>query len=280
MGFKMDRHEKNWRGEGAYLRAKGLVHLQNVGDVPGKPAEDFSPGEWTGWNWGYADQIESIRPVGEKSLAFKFVGYTEEKRFNRDRLIAIADSTWRKWKNPQKRNPSMDELADQTFEHFHGKPSEHITTDVIDWPPPNELEDEYGPFMPIPTDLALLGELMAICYEDPETLDDMVIDFVRPRPFLLSDYLMKSEGDESLYISGGGYSEGRNETCILGPILYVEYRTMKSFDDFEPTIYKHRFGEEFPILAQNKKGTQLYILRGESEFYLDRKSQVSAGICG
>ncbi len=53
-----------------------------------------------------------------------------------------------------RKNPSVEELADQTFEHFHGKPSEKITTDVIDWPPPASLDAEYGPFLPIPTDLA------------------------------------------------------------------------------------------------------------------------------
>lgn len=175
-------------------------------------------------------------------------------------------------------NPSQSELANQGFEHFHGKPSTKITLDDIDWPPPGKLEEQIGPFPYLPKDVALLGELLAVMYEDEESLDDEIIEFSNPLPFLVTDYA--PEGKECLLITGGEYKVEIWDDFICGPLRWVEYQTVKSFDDFEPTSYKHWFLEPVPILAHNHDGTQLYILRGDSEFRIDRSRPTSLGIDG
>jgi hypothetical protein len=48
----------------------------------------------------------------------------------------------------------------------------------------------------------------------------------------------------------------------------------------KPTEYVHEFNDPHPIVAVNHNGKQLYILRGESNFSIDRSEPVSAGIKG
>lgn len=179
-----------------------------------------------------------------------------------------------------RKNPSQAEIADKSFEKFHGKPSVRITTDVIDWPPPDELEDEFGPFPPLPEDVALLGNLISLAYEDEETLEDEVCKFSKPYPLLCSDYLLEEMGEEQLLIVGGDYQIHKISDLICGLLIYLEYETKKSFDDLQLVVYKHRFNYPAPVVAQNKEGDQFYIFRGDSEFFIDREGEVSAGIDG
>jgi hypothetical protein len=178
----------------------------------------------------------------------------------------------------RRRNPSQAERAKQGFEHFHGTESTKVTLDDVDWPPPAELEEKFGPFQQLPEDVALLGELVAVMYEDDDTLDDEVIEFSDPLPFLVTDYAKR--GRECLYITGGEYEVDTWDDFICGPLRWICYLTAKSFDDMQPTEYKHWFTEPTPILAHNYNGTQLYILRGESRFRIDRTNPTSLGIDG
>lgn len=177
-----------------------------------------------------------------------------------------------------KRNHSQSEIADLGYEHFHGTPSLKLFEDDLDWPPPESIEEQFGPFPELPKDLACLGELTAVMYEDEETLEDEVIELSRFYPFLATDYA--KEGRESLYIVGGEYEVEVWEDFICGPLRWVTYLTVKSFEDFEPTEFKHWFNEPCPILAHNHDGTQLYILRGETGFKIDRSRPTSLGIDG
>ena len=177
-----------------------------------------------------------------------------------------------------KENPSKE--AAEGYEHFHGLESQQVISDEIDWPPAKELEEEFGPFEEIPKDLSALGECIALMYEDKDTLEDETIEFNSPYPLLVSDYSEYDEGDENLYLVGGNYRVHKKKDLICGPLIWIEYRTIKSFDDGKPTVYKHRFDEPGPTLAQNKHGDQLYLLRADSEFFIDRSSPVSLGISG
>ena len=184
------------------------------------------------------------------------------------------------------RSPKGDreeELAAEGYEHFHGKESEQVLSDDIDWPPPPELTKELGVTLdPLPRHLTALGELTRIEYEDMDSLEDEMIYFedFKTLPILASDYKSTREGKETLFIVGGDYEVEPYDSLICGPLIWLEYQTVKSFDDFQPTLYKHRFHEPFPMLASNRDGTQLYIFRHESKFSIDRSTPVSGGIDG
>lgn len=234
------------------------------------------------------DEMKSIR-VGRKTVplekasigqlqiaalkAFPSSPYQKEIRAEIDKRHARGERQWVP-------NPSQSELADIGYEQFHGKPSMKITTDDLDWPPPEELEDQFGPFGELPGDLACLGELLAVMYEDERSLEDEVVEFSRPYPFLATDW--KRQGKETLYIVGGDYEVEVWDDFICGPLIWVLYSTIKSFEDFEPTDFKHRFveGPSLPTLAHNYDGNQLYIFRGDSNFSIDRSRPTSLGIDG
>ena len=190
-----------------------------------------------------------------------------------------------------KRNPTREEqLAVEGFEKFHGKESERILTDSIDWPPDESLWDR-DDFMPdrLPKWVSGLGELLAISYIDERTLAHETITFKKPYPILASNFQMTRFQEETLFVVGGKYRVESEENLICGEIPWIEYLSVKSFDDFKPTPYIHEFSfdEEGaglpwprPILAQNKAANQIYILRGDSEFGIDRIGRVSGGISG
>ena len=184
-----------------------------------------------------------------------------------------------------KRNPMSreEELAVEGREYFTGGKSERVTTDRLQWPPPQELLDHFD-VSRLPKWVSALGELLAISYEkegsDGELYEEEVLEFKKPYPLLCSDFAMTDEGYESLYIVGGDYKAHAEEDLICGNIIWVEYVSVKSFDDFKPVNYKHRFDSPWPLLAQSKDRRQLYVLRDESEFYIERSGNVSAGIAG
>jgi hypothetical protein len=184
--------------------------------------------------------------------------------------------------NGAEANPKLEE-AMKGYSHFHGSAPDKISTDSYDWPPPLELEDEFGPFDPqAPIDLIGLGELLGLGYEpvDSEPLEREVIKFKRPYPLLASDYINYEEGEEELFVVGGHYKEKPEEDYVCGNLRWVTYLTVKSFDDMKPIEYTHEFNEPYPQLCTNKKGTQYYIFRGDSEFSIGRGHPVSAGIEG
>ena len=60
----------------------------------------------------------------------------------------------------------------------------------------------------------------------------------------------------------------------------MDYEAVKSFEDFRPVRFQHRFNDPWPILAQNEDGDQLYVIRDQSRFSIARQGNVSAGIAG
>ncbi len=186
----------------------------------------------------------------------------------------------------KRRNPTREEdLAVEGYAKFHGKESEKVVTDRIQWPPPDELEWEYGPFSKLPKWVSALGELLWFSYEkeDPETgelAEEEVYEFKKPYPLLCSDFQSKCEGEESLFVVGGNYKLDYEEGLICGNLIRISYLSVKSFDDFTPTEYVHRLDADWPIAAQSKDRRQLYIFRANSEFSIERQGNVSAGIAG
>jgi len=178
-----------------------------------------------------------------------------------------------------------EERAAEGYELFHGKESEKVILDEFDFPPPQELIVQFGNFLPrLPKWVSALGELKALSYEKEDEelglLPEEIQKFKRPYPLLCSDFRGKCEGDETLYIVGGDYVADEEPDLICGNLIFVTYSTVKSFDDFQPVEYTHRFNEPWPILAQNEDGTQLYVIRDQSEFSIDRSGSVSGGIRG
>lgn len=185
----------------------------------------------------------------------------------------------------KRRNPTREEeLAAKGYEKFHGKESEKVVTDRIQWPPPEELEYDFGPFPRLPQWVSALGELLWLSYEKEldsgEVLEEEIIEFKKPFPLLCSDFMRHGEGDESLYVVGGDYKADFEEDLICGNLIRIAYLTVKSFEDFQPVEFVHRFDSPWPMVAQSKDRKQIYIFRDESEFYIERSGSVSAGIAG
>lgn len=178
-------------------------------------------------------------------------------------------------------------LAAEGFEYFSGRKSEHVVLDDFYFPPPESLIIEFGDFLPkLPKWVSALGQLIALSYQrDDEEYglqDEEIQKFKKPYPLLCSDFRWKREGEETLFIVGGDYIADDEPDLICGNLIWVEYIAKKSFDDSVPVPYQHRFNSEpgFPILAQNEDGDQLYVIRNESTFYIERSGNVSAGIGG
>jgi hypothetical protein len=184
-----------------------------------------------------------------------------------------------------RRNTREEEQAAEGYEFFHGKQSEKVILDDFDFPPPFELTVQFGNFLPkLPSWVSALGELKALSYErDDEEYGlqpEEIQKFKRPYPLLCSDFQSKCEGEESLFIVGGDYLADEEPDLICGNLIYVVYVSLKSFDDFQPIEYCHRFNQPGPILAQNLDGNQLYVIRADSRFSIARQGSVSAGIDG
>jgi len=185
-----------------------------------------------------------------------------------------------------RRNPTREEdIAAEGYEFFHGKESEKVVLDEFDFPPPAELTIVYGNFLPrLPKWVSALGELKSLTYEKEDEEFGLQPEehekFHKPYPLLCSDFQSKCEGEETLFIVGGAYIADEYPDLICGNLISVTYETIKSFENFKPILFTHRFNEPWPILAQNENGDQLYIIRDQSQFSIARQGSVSAGIAG
>lgn len=218
-------------------------------------------------------------------------------RIENDHLIATAQAAPRGWwqrlqmrmgktmprevfqvSHPSDCTKDCD-YAKAGWKHFHGRPSTRVFSREIDWPPPEQLEQEFGPFDAyLPSDLTVLGQLREIGYQDAQTLRYQLLTFKKPFPMLATDYL--EPGYESLFIVGGDYRVAPRPGLICGPLLYVVYRTIKRFDDYSKSDYHHDFSDPKATVAHSADGRQLYILRGESQFRIDDSQPMSLGIDG
>jgi hypothetical protein len=133
-------------------------------------------------------------------------------------------------RNPQDEN--MFQRAGETYAMFHGRGSGKVI----------EVEELSGD----PKDLASLGDLLALIVGD----NDYQLQWGKgERPLLATDPDAKQ-----LYIVGGDQRldgllqdlsiRSQADLVDLGEVSQIEYFTQKSFDNFEPIIYYHKFGEE------------------------------------
>jgi hypothetical protein len=70
----------------------GAVHLQNVGLVKAKRADEFKVGEYMGWNFGNVSQVVAIRDVSKCFLEIdeNYNGKIYTRKMKKDRLVAIG----------------------------------------------------------------------------------------------------------------------------------------------------------------------------------------------
>jgi hypothetical protein len=139
-----------------------------------------------------------------------------------------------KYKRKGRRNPESPgmERAGETYAMFHGRGAKEVVE--ID-----ELRNE-------PTNLAALGDLVSLIVGE----NDYQIQWgSKERPLLATD-----KNANALYIVGGNQAidsllrdlgvSSSADLVDLGEVNQIEYFTQKDFDNFEPIIYFHKFGEE------------------------------------
>jgi hypothetical protein len=69
------------------------VHLQAIGRVRAKPAEELEPGDVTAWNYGVKETITSVERVAPKTVEVVMVGKDGKewtRRFRVGRLVGLA----------------------------------------------------------------------------------------------------------------------------------------------------------------------------------------------
>jgi hypothetical protein len=87
----------SWRiSKGALLRAKGLIHLQDIGDVPAIPARELKPGMRLSWNYAYKKyEVASIRDASKDFIEIVErnieTGSEHVRRLKKDRLVAASN---------------------------------------------------------------------------------------------------------------------------------------------------------------------------------------------
>jgi hypothetical protein len=81
------------RGYRAALRAEGLVHIQSLGNVPGKLVKDLEPGDILLRNYGYAYKVLGKQAVSGKFMEVSYAnletGEIFHERMGKDRLVAV-----------------------------------------------------------------------------------------------------------------------------------------------------------------------------------------------
>jgi hypothetical protein len=158
--------------------------------------------------------------------------------------------------NPKKRRRNSEssiEEASQQFERFHGKPPSKIL--------------EYTQAMRYPEHYAELGKLIELrCWVDDDNPEFSFTSFgnclVVCTPDGSNIYLLG--GDQSIDLNAMGLSSDK-DVVEIGPCMYISYRTVKGFHDFEPTTYWHEFGEEddiYPILCYDRLNQRLFLASG------------------
>jgi len=70
----------------------GAVHLQSVGLVKAKRADEFKIGEYMGWNFGSVTKVVAIRDVSKCYLEVdeSLNGKVYTRKMKKDRLVAIG----------------------------------------------------------------------------------------------------------------------------------------------------------------------------------------------
>lgn len=77
----------------AYDRHTKSIHLQGIGRVHAKPAQEFKVGEKMGWNYGSTSKVIGVKKVTKKFIVFRLQtkdGSVWERRLKKDRMVAIG----------------------------------------------------------------------------------------------------------------------------------------------------------------------------------------------
>lgn len=196
-------------------------------------------------------------------------GKKREGRKNPRRKSSVSSVAKRRQRRLNPVTPATPEQAGtaRMFGKFHGRAPDKLTRIKI----PNRLEH----------DMAKLGNLCKIVIGEEITtngsgavVSGAEAELTFPagrRPILASN----AEGTQ-LYIIGGDQdlegslsklgSDPTKDFADLGALGLIEYDTEKHFDDFRPTIYWHRTGEdggELPRVMYDKRNRRLVIVGGE-----------------
>lgn len=69
------------------------IHLQGIGRVKAKPAQEFRVGDYMGWDYGGVSKVVGIAKETAKTITFLVLcsdGQVYERRMKKTRLVAVA----------------------------------------------------------------------------------------------------------------------------------------------------------------------------------------------
>jgi hypothetical protein len=174
---------------------------------------------------------------------------------------------------------SETEQAVQLFETFHGRESEEI------------VRKQASAAQRL--DYTALGPLLSIGQDDCGYSEEALANKWEscPRIDFPSDGVMLASAPDgkTLYAIGGNQDISRcrgtlevadpsKDLLDLGEIYFVVYDARKIHNNFEPTMWCHKFGKQRPRLIFNQVQKRIYFVGGE--YFIDTKDAVSPGIEG
>jgi hypothetical protein len=152
----------------------------------------------------------------------------------------------------RKRNDG-DADASAMYETFHGRAPRHLI--------------DYEQYVKYPEHFAELGRLLELkVFLDKANPKFPFTSFGNCKVVCTPDgsNIYFIEGDQAIDLAALGI-ETDKDMIELGPCVYIAYRTIKGFHDFEPTSYEHHFGEEdgiFPRLGYDRLNRTLFLIGG------------------
>jgi hypothetical protein len=152
--------------------------------------------------------------------------------------------------NPDGAEPTAADLS----EAFHGRPARKVT--IVE-----EIEHDRAEL----AELGRLTQLHVRCFADGSN---------KQIPFYGTTVKLGASPDgKNLFFIGGnqsfdlasvGIDSDKDQICI-GECTWIFYFTSKAFHNFEPTPYKHKFGEETgerPLLGYSQLNSKFYLEGG------------------
>ncbi len=248
IGRKPRTTAESWTRAGSARRARALTKA----GVPKKLLPAYVTDEWKdlqGLDPSFVQKVMSGLNPGKLSPRIRAGIKKKIRQLRREgtppaQAVAIAFSemragrlfakrkvrTARKARQARRGNPNGEDRAGEMYAVFHGRgPSKTVTVSEM-----------------APKDLAALGDLVSLRLGN----NDYQIGWTKgERPLLAAD-----PGADQLYIVGGDQTlndllqsmgvHTHVDVVDLGEIAQIEYFTQKDFDNFEPIVYYHTFGEE------------------------------------
>jgi len=157
-------------------------------------------------------------------------------------------------KTRRRRRPNPDAIASaaELSESFHGRPAEEIT-----------YVEETDASYPAVADL---GELIELKVRVPAGVATLNFEGAGVRVCSTADgrNLLFVGGDQALDLESIEIESDKDQ-LPLGECTRIVYHTSKAFHDFEPTNYRHAFGEETgerPTLGYSQLNERIYLEGG------------------